>query len=197
MGVLRLVVGGDVGARHQHRRRAGDGELGAGERARAAQRHVGGGVGEVHPVEVRDQAQARVLGDGVLERVVVALAGRPDHERVLVLEDGREVQLDGAVDRSGAERAAEDEQHVGAVRDVPVGARLIAVGVLEVLADGVAGELGLGALEVGRGGLERQEHLVARARPAACWWRRRRRSALAGSALVLEASPARPTGPLA
>ena len=162
--VLGLVVGGHVGARHEDRRRAGDGQLRAGDGAGAAEREIGRGVGEVHPVEVGDQPKAWVVGDGRPQRVVVALARGPDHGGLLVGEEGVEVELQGAVERAGAERAAHREQHAGVGREVEVGARLGGVDVEEVLAHRVAGDRRLGAVEVRDGRLEGEEHLVGAAR---------------------------------
>ena len=109
--------------RDVHRGQADRRHLGHRHRAGPADRQIGSGVGQVHPVQVRhgDVRRVAVCGLAQVERVLRAVRVQHRDARCgKVFGGGR----DGAVDRLRALRSAEHQQHLRVVGEPEVGAGL-------------------------------------------------------------------------
>ena len=109
--------------RHVHRGQADRRHLGDRHRAGPADRQVGGGVGQIHPVQVRHRDVRRIAGCGLGQLEGVLRAVRVQHRNTCcgkVFGGGG----DRPVDRLRALRAAEHQQHLGVVGEAEVRARL-------------------------------------------------------------------------
>jgi hypothetical protein len=109
--------------RHVHRGQADGADLGDRDRAGPADGQVGGGVGKIHPAQVRHRDVRRIVGGG---RAKIEHVLRP--VRVQHRNTGRGKNFcgagDGTVDRLRTLGPTEHQQHPGVVGEAEVGARL-------------------------------------------------------------------------
>ena len=148
-GVGGLVVCRGMGVGHEHARHAAGGDLGHRARPRPRDHEVGGRKARGHVVYVGHDAPTGLLAFGQAqggERLLVVLGpGRMEHIGPLMREDALLEGGKRAVEVAGAQASPEHKQHRG-VGGQPEGrAALLACGVQDRPAHGVAQGHHLGA----------------------------------------------------